>query len=158
MSSYVKILSAALGIPLMVGLIWPGVSCGSNHGMDAERGGAAGSGVSAELVAAGVWNGEHVILEVKEGGATVEFDCAHGFIKQPVSLDKAGRFNVRGAFAFEQGGAVTPGGAGGERPARYAGRVEGRRMTLTVTLTDNNQVVDTFTLTRGGEYQVTKCL
>lgn len=158
MSGHVKALSAALGLPLMLGLIWSGVSCGSNLGVDAKRTEAAGGGVSAGRVAAGVWNGEHVSLEVKEDGATVEFDCAHGSIKQVVSLDKAGRFSVRGTFAFEQGGAVTPGGAGSDRPARFAGRVEGKKMSLTVTLTDNNQTIDTFSLTNGGVYKVTKCL
>ena len=31
-------------------------------------------------------------------------------------------------------------------------------MTLTVTLTDNDQTIDTFTLTHGATYRVTKCL
>ena len=158
MSIYVKVLSAALALPLAVGLIWPGVSCGSNRGMDAKHGELAGGETNAERVTAGVWNGEHISLEVKENGAVIEFDCAHGSIKQPVALDEAGRFSVRGTFAFEQGGAVTPGGSGGDRPARYAGRVEGKKMTLTVTLTDNNQTIDTFALTHDGPYQVTKCL
>jgi hypothetical protein len=126
--------------------------------MDAKQGETAGGEANAERVAVGVWNGEHVSLEVQRDGAVVEFDCAHGSIKQPIALDKDGRFSVRGTFAFEQGGAVTPGGAGGDRPAQYAGRVEGKKMTLTVTLTDNNQTIDTFALTHEGSYQVTKCL
>ena len=158
MSDYVKVLSAALALPLMAGTLWPGVSCGSNRGIGAEGAEVARGEVRAERPAAGVWNGEHVSLEVKEGGAAAVFDCAHGSIKQPVELDKGGRFSVRGTFAFEQGGAVTPGGSGGDRPARYAGRVEGKKMTLTVTLTDTNQTIDTFTLTHGATYRVTKCL
>jgi hypothetical protein len=158
MSSHVKILAAALALPLAVGLNWPGVSCGKNRSTDAKQDESSGRGRTAESITAGVWNGEHVLLEVKQNGATLEFDCAHGSINKPVALDKDGRFSVQGTFAFESGGPATPGSAGGDRPARYAGRVERKKMTLTVTLTDNNQTIDTFTLTHDGTYQVEKCL
>ncbi|HEV8599108.1 MAG TPA: hypothetical protein VGQ69_07080 [Gemmatimonadales bacterium] len=44
------------------------------------------------------------------------------------------------------------------RPARYDGRVRGDTMTLTVTLTDPNEVLGTCTLVYGRSPYVFKCL
>ena len=43
-------------------------------------------------------------------------------------------------------------------PARYDGSVTGNSMTLTVRLTDTNETIGTFTLTRAGTARVFKCL
>jgi hypothetical protein len=52
----------------------------------------------ASAVATGAWGGEHIILEVSENGAEVEFDCARGQVTQPITLDKHGDFDVAGHF------------------------------------------------------------
>lgn len=43
-------------------------------------------------------------------------------------------------------------------PARYTGRVDGLRMTLTVTITDTGQRLGTFTLTLGVAGHILRCL
>ena len=53
----------------------------------------------------GVWGGEHINAEVTESGVEIEFDCAHGSIPTRVVIDARGRFNVRGKFTAEHGGA-----------------------------------------------------
>lgn len=123
-----------------------------------------------EILTAGEWGGQHVSLTVKETGASIEYDCAHGTIDERVKLDADGRFDVRGTHEHESGGPSTdvsavndddkasPPGAGANRhPARYTGRVEGRAMSLTVTLTDDGSTFGKFVLTRGASGSLYKC-
>src|SRR5687768_2198894 len=83
----------------------------------------------------GTWGGDHILLDVAVGGATVELDCAHGAVEEAIRLDSEGRFDVAGTYVQERGGPVREGGEDA-RPARYAGRVEGKTMTLTIAVGD----------------------
>jgi hypothetical protein len=56
-----------------------------------------------ERVPSGDWGGEHVRLTVASAGGTIEFDCAHGTLGQPLDLDAAFRFDVRGTLVGEGG-------------------------------------------------------
>jgi len=110
----------------------------------------------ASAASTGAWGGEHIVLKVSEKGADVEFDCAHGQVTQPVTLDKHGGFDVAGTFTPEHGGPVrrdehTPSAA-----ARYSGHVSGDTMSLTVTL--GKEKVGIFTLNRGSRPKLMKCL
>jgi hypothetical protein len=107
---------------------------------------------------AGTWGGEHVTLEVTADGGRVEYDCAHGGFDEPLALDQSKRFDVPGTHTPEHGGPVREGEMSESRPARYAGRVDGGRMTLTVTLTDSGEILGTFALAQGVAGRVTKCL
>jgi hypothetical protein len=109
----------------------------------------------ARLLPEGTWGGEHITLEVSEKGAEVELDCAHGQVAQPIALDKRGDFEVAGTFTPEHGGPVLRDEKVSDRPAHYAGHVEGGTMTLTVVL--GTEKVGSFTLTRGSTGKVTKC-
>ena len=116
--------------------------------------------------AVGVWGGQHVRLEITNigvgaspaGGGTVEFDCAHGTITLPVLADKSGRFDVPGFYVQEHGGPIRVDEQLAARPARYAGEINGSRMTLTVTRTDSAWSAGPFTLQRGSTGSVFKCL
>lgn len=109
-------------------------------------------------VATGVWGGAHINLEVSDGGARVEFDCAHGAINQKLTLDGSGAFDARGTFSKERGGPVRIDEKPASEPARYSGRVEGDTMTLNVTLSDSGTDLGSFTLKRGRPGRLTKCL
>ena len=112
----------------------------------------------ADKVAAGVWGGEHIRVQVTESGASIEYDCAHGTMDQPLTLDSQGRFEVKGTHVRERGGPVRRDDKPDSHPARYTGRVEGQTMTLTVTLTDAQDAAgNTYTLTRGDEGHLFKC-
>jgi hypothetical protein len=104
----------------------------------------------------GSWGGEHIELEVTESGATIEYDCAHGAIEGPLSIDAGGRFDVKGIHALEHGGPVRRDESPSERPARFTGRVEGETMNLRVRL-DSGEEVGVFSLRRGGEPSLFKC-
>ena len=108
-------------------------------------------------LAAGIWGGPHVRLDVREGGAEIEYDCAHGTLAAPLVPDAAGRFEVGGTHVREGPGPIRLNVPRVARPARYAGTVTGDRMTLTVTLTDRGEDFGSFTLTRGSEGRLRKC-
>ena len=109
----------------------------------------------ASAVATGAWGGEHVVLEVSEKGAAVEFDCAHGQVTQPVTLDKHSDFDVAGTFTPEHGGPVRRNENAPPASARYSGHVDGDSMSLTVTL--GKQRVGIFALVRGSRPRLMKC-
>ena len=129
-----------------------------------------GSGGEVKTLAVGEWGGQHISLTVTEKGAVIEYDCAHGTIGQRVELNADGRFDVRGTHEGETGGASTgisiaddsgtstTAGTGANRSAaRYTGRVEGDTLSLTVTLTDDGQILGTFLLTRNASPRLYKC-
>jgi len=106
----------------------------------------------------GAWGGDHVGLLLTGTGGTLEYDCAHGTIDQPFVIDSAGRFQLAGTHTREHGGPIRRDEKPDKHPARYTGSVNGDRMTLTVTLTDTNEALGTFTLTRGRMARVFKCV
>ena len=112
------------------------------------------SPVAPADVRAGTWGGDHLRLDVTSGGAQAEFDCAHATISDRLTLDTTGHFAAAGQLVTEGG---PTGGTANARPARFAGSVTGDQLTLTVTLTDSNEDVGTFTLTFGRQATLRKC-
>lgn len=107
---------------------------------------------------AGTWGGEHIGLEVNSrGGATVEYDCAHGTIGRRIILNRSGRFDVPGTHTEESGGPVRQDAQPHTYAVRYTGRVRGARMSLTVTRGGTGKVIGTYTLVRGQEPSIFKC-
>lgn len=106
----------------------------------------------------GMWGGMHIGLEVSDSGARVVYDCAHGTIDQPMTLNSTSNFDVTGSHVRERGGPLRRGeGAEGE-PVRYTGRIQDETMTVTVTLMDSKEAIGTFTLTYGATPRIRKCL
>jgi hypothetical protein len=105
----------------------------------------------------GTWGGEHALLEIKDTSASIEFDCAHGTLQVPLTLNR-GAFDVAGEYVQEHGGPIRSDETVDRQPARYTGSVSGNTMTLLVRLTVTGQDRGTFTLTRGATGRVFKCL
>src|SRR5512138_597921 len=114
-----------------------------------------GAGSRLDRVPGGDWAGEHVRLTVVDTGAKVEFDCAHGTLDGPLTLDADGRFDVKGTLVGE-GGPVRKDPDANARPARYRGRTDGKRMSLEVTL-ESGESAGTFSLSRNGRVKLVKC-
>jgi hypothetical protein len=112
-------------------------------------------GSPADAVKSGMWGATGVILQVTEKGGTIEYDCGHGTLDQPLALDRAGKFSVTGRHIRE--GGPTRGDDQGQ-PARYDGVVNGDEMALTVTLSDSNTRLGTFSLVYGRSPILRKCL
>lgn len=107
-------------------------------------------------LAAGVWGGQHLRVEVSGDGARLEFDAAHGVIPRPVELDGEGRFSAQGTYTVERGGPVHEGEEPQPQPAVYSGVVRGKEMTLNVTLTETKEEFGPYTLTLGSRGRVWK--
>ncbi len=108
-----------------------------------------------QRIPAGVWGGEHINIEVGEKSATIEYDCAHGMIQGPLTLDSNGRFNLRGTHTPERGGPVRADDPGRSEPATYTGSISGNKMTLTLKLAGGED--ETFTLEKGKQGDLFKC-
>jgi len=111
-----------------------------------------------QKVPVGLWGGEHIALQVNESNASIEFDCARSTIDQQLLTDASGHFDITGVYIRERGGPVRPEQRPDSHPVRYVGWTDGKKMTLTVTLTDTNQTTGTFTLELGREPVIRKCL
>ena len=117
---------------------------------------AAGPGGAAlDRVPNGAWGGEHVRLIVDDSGGTIEFDCAHGTLDRPLTLDGSGRFDVGGSLVAE-GGPVLKDAVRNGRSVRFRGKIDGQHMTLELTL-EGGQSAGTFSLARNGRARLVKC-
>lgn len=123
------------------------LSCTSSSAADRDR------------LAAGVWGGPHIRLDVAEDGtAAVELDCAHGSTAEPIAPDGQGAFRAAGTFVRERHGPVREGQESAGRPAVYTGRIDGGQMTLTITLAESGEELGSFELIRGKTPRLTKCM
>ncbi|MET0647969.1 MAG: hypothetical protein ABW208_15235 [Pyrinomonadaceae bacterium] len=112
---------------------------------------------AADALTPGVWGGAHIRFEVIEGGARIEYDCAHGTIEGRIVVDARGRFNVYGTHYEERGGPARPGDDAAGYRVRLSGRVGGSLLKLTVARPDTKEVIGTFDLARDREPELVKC-
>jgi hypothetical protein len=80
----------------------------------------------------GMFGGDNAGLMADDTSAHVHIGCTYGDIHEPIVLDLNSRFDVSG----EQNINAYPISLGILHPARFTGSIDGRTMTLTVTLTD----------------------
>lgn len=136
-------------------------SCGDRRAKTSQPANAntstANKNMSSENNAETVWGGSHVRLVITANGAEVEFDCAHGEIKGAVRADAHGRFDLPGTFVRERGGPVRSDDSESGEPVRYSGTIAGDKMSLTITLSNTNEKLDDFSLTRGNQGRLFKC-
>jgi len=111
-----------------------------------------------DRVPVGTWGGPSIRLDATAQGAAIEYDCAHGTIDEPLVTDRDGRFTLAGTHVREHGGPIRQDEQPDRHPARYQGQLTTNTLRLTVTLTDLQQNVGTFTLMRGAAGRVFKCL
>src|ERR1044072_207942 len=105
----------------------------------------------------GVWGGQHISLEATTGAANLDFDCAHGEITEKVVPGRDGKFAVKGTYAAEHGGPVRD-DEDSNKPATYRGAIDGTTMTLTITVSGSDKPIGPFTVTRGQNGGIRKCL
>ena len=113
---------------------------------------------NAPMLVTGDWGGQHLGLVATSAGADLEYDCATGRITQPIQPNSSGRFSVLGEHYPGHGGPIRIDEAQVQRPARFDGVIRGDTMTLTVTLTDTEESLGSFTLRYGRSPFVFKCL
>lgn len=152
-----NIVVTLAAICLTASAIAQGGSCRASNAGSSNANSEMKAADKTEKLPAGVWGGQHVRAEVTAGGATFEFDCAHGAITQAIVMDGSGKFDVPGKFAPEHPGPVRRDEESNDRSVRYSGNVKDQEMTLTITDTNSKEVLGTFTLKHGGEGRLRKC-
>lgn len=105
----------------------------------------------------GTWGGLHIQFEVSDGAVDIEYDCAHGSIAGPLTVDRQGGFNWRGTYTRERGGPIRKDQKVDNQPATYSGSLTGNTMKLTVRLENSSSEPQTFTLERDKVGRVFKC-
>ena len=80
----------------------------------------------------GTWGANNAGLLADDTSAHLHIGCTYGDVHQPIVLDINSRFDVAG----EHNITAHPVDLGILHPARFTGSIDGRTMTLTVTLTD----------------------
>jgi hypothetical protein len=104
----------------------------------------------------GVWAGDHARLDLAPSGGTIEYDCAHGSVSEPLRADADGHFAAMGFHVREHGGPVRDGEAVDSVRARYLGSVVGDRLVLQVVV--GADAIGPFVLRRGATARLWKCL
>lgn len=108
-------------------------------------------------VAPGNWGGAGVGLNVGETAADLEFDCATAEIPRGLMIDKAGNFIVDGVYIRRSPGALRTKLPPKRAAARFEGRISGKTMMLTITLTETDEKIGDFTLQRGKTGSIRRC-
>ena len=80
----------------------------------------------------GTWGGDAAVLMADDSSAHFHIGCTYGNVHQPIVLDLNSRFDMAG----EHNITAYPIDLGIFHPARLTGSIDGRTMTLRVTLTD----------------------
>jgi len=110
------------------------------------------------VLVVGDWGGTGVRLEIVDGGADLEFDCAIGSWEARPPLAE-GAFRVEGTYSPEPGGPI---GVDDPPPpvwtATYEGEVDGPRMRLGGEVPSRDLTIGPFELVRGATGQLRKCL
>ena len=119
-----------------------------------EPGGGTGNGTALK---AGQWGSTGISMTVTADGATIEFDCARAKITGPITVDASGQFSATGIYVQEHGGPVYVGDDQG-RPALFTGTTDGTKLSLTITYTDDNSNVGSWTVTFGTQGRIVKCM
>jgi hypothetical protein len=111
-----------------------------------------------ERVPDGNWGGEHVGMVVTDTGATLEYDCAEGRVTGPLRLESDGSFTWVGTHYPGHGGPIRIDEPANAHPARYTGHATSTTVQMTLEVLDMPGTVMTFTMKRGADPHVFKCL
>lgn len=96
---------------------------------------SGGFSTSADILPEGTWGGANAGVIVSDATTHVHIGCTLGDLPGPIRLDASGRFSLDGEYILR----AYPIQMGPPQPARYAGRVSGRRLTLLVTVNDTTE-------------------
>ena len=113
---------------------------------------------AADRPLTGSWGGRHVGLVIGEASGRLDYDCAAGTIDGPLIADAAGRFTATGTHTPGQGGPDRIDYTPHAHPARYTGSVRSDTMTLVVDVPSINARIGPYTLRRGADPILLRCL
>lgn len=115
---------------------------------------AATPTTSASLL--GQWGGDRAHMSFTANGAQLDLECAAGNIAGPVRLSRDGRFDTLGRFEQLRGGPQRVDDQPQATQARYAGRLEGKTLTLQVWPVAGEAPLE-FKLRKGVQVKMVRC-
>jgi hypothetical protein len=101
----------------------------------------------------GTWGGDNAGMIVSGNDVHVHIGCTLGNAVGPIHPDQNGRFAFDGTYNVD----AYPVDRGITHPARFSGRIIGRTLTLTVSLTDTTRVLGPVALVYGKEPKMETC-
>jgi hypothetical protein len=104
-----------------------------------------------------LWGGNHIRLETSDKGASLELDCAHGSISEPIVPNAKGAFELKGVLMPEHGGPMRIDEVAHGINATFSGTIKDDAMTLKMVVEGQEPEGQTFKLTRGKEGVLMKC-
>jgi hypothetical protein len=107
---------------------------------------------------AGSWGGRGIGLTLDQQQGRLEYDCASGTIAGPLLPDAAGRFAATGTHTPDEGGPERIDRPRPAFPARYNGTVRRDEMRLFVDVPGRDLHLGPFTLRRGAQPILLRCL
>jgi hypothetical protein len=119
--------------------------------------GAAAAPSARNPLTAGDWGGPHAQLEIAPDETRIELDCAHGVIAGALAIDHKGRVDSIGSVVRRNAGPGPETDAGEGEPARFQGRLQGKVLTLHVTLVGSAEELGTFQLQKGRPGRLGAC-
>jgi hypothetical protein len=104
----------------------------------------------------GLWGSEKMGLKVTSSGATFDFECGHGKIKQKITPDANGNFEVTGTITHYLYGIDS---TNQTFDAEFFGDVQGETLLLNVVWENEEGLTnrENFTLTKGAEGPASQC-
>ncbi len=103
-----------------------------------------------------VWGGAHISLLLNDNGGELEYDSGRGTLSEPLQVDSQGHFSVKGTFVSKHPGPIRTGFAPQPQEAIYEGTLTEEELKLTITLTEQQTTVGSFTLMLGHEGRLWK--
>lgn len=111
-----------------------------------------------KAVAPGDWGGEGIGLTVEDKGAKMQFDCAEAEITEKLMIDGKGNFSAKGNFLRRTPGPIRLKMLPKPQPAKFVGKITGKKMTLKVVLTETDEEIGNYRLERGKTAKIRRCL
>ena len=112
-----------------------------------------------DIVPAGVWGSDQLLLTVSATSASIESGCDSGRIEGSITPDRSGRFSVSGTYAFGRGGPIQQGDPPPRaHTARYDGTIRDQAMQLTISLPELSRMLGPFELSFGRQNLRDRCL
>jgi len=101
----------------------------------------------------GTWGGQTAALMADDTSAHIHISCTYGNVHQPIIPDADNRFIVTGEYNVR----AYPVDLGVFHPATFYGSISGRKMLLSVVLTDTAVTLGPVTVVYGQEPGIVNC-
>ena len=115
------------------------------------------SQVKLYAVKTGTWGGRGVQMVVEQKAVKFQYDCGEGEIREPLKIDKKGKFKVKGFYKRFPFGPTLMNNEPKFVPVMYEGTITGGVLRYKITLIDTGEVIGDYTAERGRAARITRC-